>query len=499
MVGLLLLACLMRFYHIGDQALWLDEILQLQLSQASPDVIVSHLRTLPLGPAYTLLLKAWMGLAGTSELAVRFIPASAGVVSVALFYKYLRIWLLPPAAIVGGLLLALSPFHLYFSQEGRPYTLVVALILATLLVFHRLLQEHRKRWIVLHSVLLALTGYSHYTALIVFGGEAIWTLAAYARDAQRWRRVLVSWGLALFALIWIVPDALQALRSVYGSYDNSLDMLSTIQTIAAGFGKYAMFTVYEGTMLRTIAPLALLSLIVLALPTLKSARVVWAIAAGAIGLQFGWTFLFLPLTGSMSNPSFNERHFLWMVPFALSIAALGFEYALQSHVRLVRMAGVSLVIVTLALYVVGNAGYFQYYVKNVARMAVEFVVDRAHRDDLIVHNTRAAATSWDIYGDPQLTAWDKPMLHDDGWRFSSQVGFVFGEQIQWTHAWQDVARYPRVWVFYLAGQGPPELMSSLRSIYPEEQTWTFGNVEVFLFDGITTRRYFGCRWLVPDE
>lgn len=481
MFVLLLLAFFLHFHRLGSQSLWFDEILQLQLARASVPVIWSNLRVHATGPLYTCLLKIWIGVAGTSEFALRFFPTSAGVFGIALFYRYLKTWLSVPAALVGCALLVLSPFYLYFAQEGRPYTLVVVLILATLLTFRRLLREKSKWWVVLHGLLLALSGYLHFTALVVVGGEVLWVLAAWRENRRQWRRVLISWVLAFLPVLVLVLSSYQALQTIYGSMGNTIDAVSTMQTVAAGFGRYGSFPDYDASLIRQVAPLTLFGLVILALPAVKSTRVLWAISLGAVGFQFGWAFVFLPLTGKLSNPSFNERHFLWAVPMVFAVAALGAQYGFRRRGWLPRILAGVLVVVTVMLYVVGDVGYFTRYTKNAGRAAIDFVVGQAGEEDLILCNTRSAAATWTVYGDPRLRIWNRPKQTDDVWRFSSQMTMVVDGQPEWPHTWEQVLSYSRVWVFYLPGQGPPELMGSLRSAYPNERMWTLGNIEVFLF------------------
>lgn len=478
---LLLSAFFLHSYRLGSQSLWFDEILQLQLARASVVAILSNLRVHAVAPMYTCLLKVWIKFAGLSEFAVRFMPACAGVTGIALFYRYLKTWLSPLAALVGCVLLTLSPFYLYFSQEGRPYTLVVVSILATLLVFRRLLRERSGWWVVLHGLLLALTGYLHYTALVVVGGEALWVLVEWPKSRRRWKRVLASWVLASMPLLVLMLSAYQALQSLYGSTGATIGIFSTIQTVAAGFGKYGAFPDYDASFTRWAAPLLLLGLIAQALPAVRSARVLWAISAGTAGFQFGWTFVFLPLTGKLSNPSFNERHFLWAAPMVFTVTALGVQYGLRRRGWLPRALVATLVGGTVILYAVGDIAYFTRYCKNPGRAAIDFVVSQARVEDLILCNTRSAAASWTIYGDPQLEIWDKPKQAEGEWHFSPQVSFVIEGQVQWPYDWGQVLSHSRVWVLYLPGQGPPELMDSLRLVYTEEQAWLLGGVEVFLF------------------
>ena len=144
-VGVVFLAAVVRLVGLGTPSLWLDEAFShlfatLPLPLAWEAMLVDAVHP----PLYYLLLRPWLALAGESEFALRFPSAVAGVLTVALLYRVGRVWLGERAAFWAALLLALNPFHLWYSQEARMYALLALLSLAVLWAFVRALP--RRRW-----------------------------------------------------------------------------------------------------------------------------------------------------------------------------------------------------------------------------------------------------------------------------------------------------------------------------------------------------------------
>jgi len=111
------------------------------------------------------------------------------------------------AGIVTGLLLALSPFHVHYSQELRPYALGMFLLCVALLALDRFLERPSLlRATALYLSSLA-TAYALYVAALalLFAGAALVVEDAFSRDAARAstaRRFLRASPLFAFAL-WV--------------------------------------------------------------------------------------------------------------------------------------------------------------------------------------------------------------------------------------------------------------------------------------------------------
>ncbi len=189
---LLICAFGLRVVALDRLGLAYDEAASAMMARATPAAIVNfHWHAaFEHPPVWALLLHMWSAIAGQSEIALRLLPASGGVLSVALTWSLARaIWprdqILP---MLSALAVTLSPVLVYYSQEARMYTLVVALLLLAVQLGLRL-RAAPSWWLVLAYVLTcwAMLGLHYFAAL----GLAI-QAAVFGIDAivQRLRRTL---------------------------------------------------------------------------------------------------------------------------------------------------------------------------------------------------------------------------------------------------------------------------------------------------------------------
>ncbi len=117
----LLLGAWTRFHHLDDQSLWNDEGNSLRLAQRDPGDLIDAAGRDIHPPGYYLALKLWIGLVGDSELSLRMLSALAGLLTVGAVIALGRALFGRSAALVAGLITALHPFAVYYSQEARMY------------------------------------------------------------------------------------------------------------------------------------------------------------------------------------------------------------------------------------------------------------------------------------------------------------------------------------------------------------------------------------------
>ncbi len=212
--GLIVAAALgLRLYRIGGQEVWVDEAFSWYM--ATTPKLLKGLLIENSPPLYYLLLRAWVGVAGESEAALRLLSAVAGTLFVAavlwagreLFDKRIALW--------SGSVAALAPLHIYYSQETRAYAwLVFFLLLTHILVWRALRQNTWPGWALAGaSALLAL--YTHYFALLGLLPSAY--LVWLSPERARWRRYAVAMlasGLGL--LPWVIWSLGLTPRSTVG-------------------------------------------------------------------------------------------------------------------------------------------------------------------------------------------------------------------------------------------------------------------------------------------
>ena len=161
-LGLLALALVLRVYDLTGESLWFDEAYAVWSSAmdiASPRVLWEWQIEFPL---YHLLLHFWMRLFGQGDLAVRAFGALAGTLTVVPMYSWGKGLFGRRTGALGALLLAVNPFHIWYSQEVRMYAWALLFTVASLHAFWRMVNEGTWRWVLAHLMLTGLAFHLHY-------------------------------------------------------------------------------------------------------------------------------------------------------------------------------------------------------------------------------------------------------------------------------------------------------------------------------------------------
>lgn len=159
-----LIAATLRFYKLGEWSFTGDEVITVKAVQNTFDgSILPHqvssrgLSTMLIGPVVALL--------GINEWSARLVPALIGTISIPILYFPIRKMFYSTAALVAVLLLAISPWHIYWSQSARYLSSLMLFYTLALLTFYFSLEERNPRYLVLSLIFLALAAWERLFAL----------------------------------------------------------------------------------------------------------------------------------------------------------------------------------------------------------------------------------------------------------------------------------------------------------------------------------------------
>jgi mannosyltransferase len=150
LAGITLLACALRFYKLGEWSFWIDEIYTIVNTR------YLHEWPIPRLPIYLVMIRSALEVFGTSEWSARFVPALIGSVTIPLLYFPVRRMFTPGVALLAVLLLAISPWHIYWSQNARFYTLLLLLYSAGSFLFFFGFEKGKKFYLIASVVLFVL-------------------------------------------------------------------------------------------------------------------------------------------------------------------------------------------------------------------------------------------------------------------------------------------------------------------------------------------------------
>ncbi len=222
LLPILILAAVVRLYGLTDSAIWCDEGSSLLLSQYSPALTWFHTAHDVHPPLYYLLLHGWMSLFGNSLFSIRFMSVVPALGTVGLVIWLVRLIATRRAAVLAGVLVALLPIAVRYSQEVRMYSLMgFWLVGATIALVLWVKHPQRHRYLVIYAVLMTASFYTHYfTALCVMSH---WAYLLVLRLSGSGNKLITrpAWWLANVAIValylpWIpsLVDQLQHLEQL---------------------------------------------------------------------------------------------------------------------------------------------------------------------------------------------------------------------------------------------------------------------------------------------
>ncbi len=197
-LGLALLAFLLRAYRLDFQSFWIDEVWTVYYARLTMVELMERLHTVePHPPLYYPIITYWRQWVGDSEYALRFYSLVFGVLAVPLAYRLGRDLGDRRLGLLAALLLAAAPFQIWHSQEARMYTALTATGLASMVSFINLWQRGGRRWWVFYILTTIWAVMTHYHAVILIGSQGLFLLLTWRRH---WRRY-PAWGGALLAVL----------------------------------------------------------------------------------------------------------------------------------------------------------------------------------------------------------------------------------------------------------------------------------------------------------
>ena len=179
-------ALVLRFWTRSD--LWLDEALTVNIARLPLHEIPSYLRRDGAPPLFYVLLHFWMGLFGTSDVAVRSLSGVFGVVTVPLAWVAGKRLGGAKVAWAAMLLVATSPFATRYDTEARMYSLVVLLTILGFLALDRSLRHPRPGNLIAVGAVTGLLLYTHYWSLYLIGTTMLWLAWQSWRGRRQWVR-----------------------------------------------------------------------------------------------------------------------------------------------------------------------------------------------------------------------------------------------------------------------------------------------------------------------
>ena len=193
-----LAGAVLRFATLDAQSFWLEELVTVSLlDRGLGDALAEIPRSEATPYAYYLVAWLWGQVFGLGEVGLRSLSALAGTATIPVAYGAGAVLVSRRVGLVGAALVAANPFLVWYAQEARSYALVALVGAATVLALGHALRGSG-RWLAAWAVLAGLAVATHYFAVFLVAGEALWLLVLL-RGARRVVLACLVPGAALLA------------------------------------------------------------------------------------------------------------------------------------------------------------------------------------------------------------------------------------------------------------------------------------------------------------
>ena len=331
-------ALILRIHHLDHESLWMDEIRQTSYYAYSLTEIIDKAASQNQPP-----LDYWIGhivnLVSTSDFAVRLPAALFGTGSVFLLVMLISQISSWQVACSFGIISALLPFNLYYSQEARPYAITVFLFLCILWILNRFLSTHRIKKLIAASALLFLSiGFLHSRALsplvITVCLLLILTLSFFLNlrpigvaGIERKRLIIIAFSVFILAILFYLPSLkIILVKSKRLVPDASLGL--NIDSIISALTKFDLMPIWQAYAVQSDPITYPLLFLVCLSPFfgwylgLHRKNTIWLFSTFLLPMA---SILNLIIFQSKSNMPFRPSYVSYLLPLAFILGAISLQ------------------------------------------------------------------------------------------------------------------------------------------------------------------------------
>lgn len=211
----------LRLCYLTDKSLWYDEACSLSFADYNWKDLLGH-RYMS-RPLYFVILKIWVGLFGSSEFMARLLSVGFGIAAIILIYKLVELLYGKNSGLLSAFLISISPYHIYYSQQVRNYTLFLCLGLISMIIFIRLLDKEKLIQYVLYLLINGLMVYTHPFGVYVILTQVLYFLIISKKLKFKIHFLIAHTLLVIFSLFFLVWLS----KKVGNSINNEISYITT--------------------------------------------------------------------------------------------------------------------------------------------------------------------------------------------------------------------------------------------------------------------------------
>ena len=200
LIMITLFAAALRFYRLGEWSFWIDEIFTIDHAvshYSSAELFLKNIPPLTNWIPLSVIVNAQvLKLGGINEWSARLTPAIIGILSIPILYFPTRKIFGIRIALISVLVLAVSPWHLFWSQNARFYSSLMLFYTLALFAFYWGIEEDKPGYLLVFFALVYLAVSERLSALFIFPVvatyvAALWILKFDKPKGMNFRNLLI--------------------------------------------------------------------------------------------------------------------------------------------------------------------------------------------------------------------------------------------------------------------------------------------------------------------
>jgi 4-amino-4-deoxy-L-arabinose transferase-like glycosyltransferase len=416
-----LLAAIFRFYKLGDWSFWIDEIYTINRAQVHYGNLEAVLRNIPPARIWTalstILTAGTLNSIGVGEWSARLIPAIIGVLSIPILYFPTRRIFGWQVALIAALLLAISPWHIYWSQNARFYTSLMLFYSLAAFAFFRWFDEDNLKYMPFFFLFLYIAISERLLALLIAPVIFCYLLLVWLLPVEKPSGLRLR-NLAILIVPVIAVGIIDGINFYYFGYFRFLGSFGNFfqQQIEDPFRQGTFIAYNIGIPLLTLSLFSGLYLL------LKKNR-------AGIFVFLGASIPFILVTLLTAFFFTEERYALVTLPFWFILAAIAVKELFSQTKNYGKLLAVGVLILLVADAAGANLMY--YHINHGNRRdwkgAFTLVQERRRESDIIV-------STWpelgNYYLNQEVISW-QDIGPDDVEKSSERIWFVVIPDMAW--------------------------------------------------------------------
>ncbi len=403
------IALSLRLYHLGFHDFWYDEIGTIGYAQYP----WSNWNA----PLYWILLHFWIKLFGISEFSLRFPSLIFSFLSVILVFFLGKSLFNRKIGIFASIFMGLSPFHLWYAQEARDYSMILFLGLLSSYFLYKALKD-RQTGFWLFFILASIAGlYTNYFFIFLFTAQLLYIIV-FLRPLRISIKHITAFLIIGLGFLPYLSRFLNKFFYIWGHFwipQPSINSLAiTVENFILGYNTSIIFYI--------IADVLAIIFFAIAIAKLRKRELKSEI--------FLCLFFFLvPIISAFlfSRIFFSvylDRGLIIFSPYLYLILSLGIVSIEKRYLK------ISILVVLFSLLFISDYGYYKdwmptsvahhtgTYIKKPIKPLVRFIENNLDSDDILAFSNPSAMPSVRFYSKEKIPFYYffDPQILDSSWK-----------------------------------------------------------------------------------